>query len=151
MLHIMKENPDVYLIMIDLGFPRYDELKSHFPDRVLNTGASEQTALDIAVGLSYSKKIPFIYTISSFYWRGAETIRTYVDHEKLHIVMVGAGRNTDYSAHGDGYSHDARDLPDLFGIMKNFDQYYPRDAKELKKNLLFSILSKNPSFISVPR
>src|SRR3990167_6652512 len=91
----MKKNKDIVLIFIDLGWPRYDEFKEAFGDRAINTGASEQTALDIAVGLAYEGKIPFVYTITPFLWRGAETIRTYLNHEKLHCVLVGAGYGDD--------------------------------------------------------
>ena len=44
----MQENKNIYMIFIDLGFPRVDEFIGAYPDRAINTGASEQTALDIA-------------------------------------------------------------------------------------------------------
>ena len=106
MRKIMYENPDVYIISAGLGWPRTDELSTLYPQRFIQTEASEQTALDIAVGLSYSDKIPVVYTISSFYWRCAETIRTYLDHENLHCILIGAGVKEEYGEH-DGFSHSA--------------------------------------------
>lgn len=66
MVDLMK-NPNIYLIFVGLGYPRYDELKELYGDRVINTDAAEQTALDIAIGLAHEGKIPFVYTITPFF------------------------------------------------------------------------------------
>ncbi len=66
MLKIMDENPNVYLLFGGLGYPRIDEFLTKWPYRAINCEASEQTMLDIAVGLSYAGKIPFCYTITPF-------------------------------------------------------------------------------------
>src|SRR3990167_10383405 len=109
MFEYMKKNMDIFLIFCGLGYPRYDECKKEFGDRAINVEASEQTALDIACGLAVSDKIPIVYSITPFLlWRGAETIRTYINHERLNVTLIGAGRDEDYTVH-DGFSHDAKD------------------------------------------
>ena len=145
---LMKDNKDIYLIMAGLGYPRYEEFKTAYPDRVINTEASEQTALDICVGLSYSGKIPFLYTITPFLLRGWETIRTFLNYESLHCVLIGAGQEDDYSKH-DGFSHDAQDIKEHFDIMKNFKQYYPMSVAALKLNLAQAIKDRKPNFINI--
>src|SRR4051812_19882292 len=90
---IMDENPGVYLLMAGLGYPRVDEFLEKYPERAFNTEASEQTTLDIAVGLAYAGKIAVVYTITPFYWRAAETLRTYFAHENLPVVLIGVGRD----------------------------------------------------------
>lgn len=147
--HFMKDE-NVYLLFIGLGYPRVDEFLKKYPNRAINTEASEQTALDIAVGLAYSGKTPFIYTITPFLYRGFETIRTYINHENLNIKLIGAGRDDDYSK-DDGYSHDAKDIKEILGTQKNIKQYYPKDPEELKKDLVFMLIHKGPCFISVRR
>lgn len=150
MLEVMKDNVDVYFIMCGLGYPRVDEFLDKYPDRAFNFEASEQTALDAAVGLAYAGKIPVIYTITPFYYRGFETIRTYFNHESLHVIMIGAGRDDDYSKH-DGYSHDAKDIFSVLHTQKNVHQYYPKDIDVLKSNMNTALTLKQPVFISVPR
>lgn len=150
LFQLMKENKDIYFLMAGLGYPRVDEFLKEFPDRAFNTEASEQTALDIAVGLSYAGKIPVIYTITPFLLRGFETIRTYINHEKLHVVLIGAGRDDDYSKH-DGYSHDAQDIGEILGTQKNINQYYPNDKEQLLRQLTVAIQNTAPAFVSVPR
>lgn len=150
MLKIMDDNPDVYLIFVGLGWPRLDEFLKKYPSRAINTEASEQTALDIAVGLAYSGKIPFVYTITPFYLRAWETIRTYIDHEKLHVIMIGAGQNDDYGKH-DGFSHDATDIREHFNVLKNIDQYYPEVNEGMRFAIDESIKNKKPSFVNIKR
>lgn len=150
MLQVMRENKDVYFLFGGLGYPRVDEFLKEFPDRAINTEASEQTALDIAVGLAYSEKLAVVYTISSFYWRAAETIRTYLNHEDLPCVLIGAGVAEEYG-HEDGFSHSATDMPELFNIFKNFNQWYPDDKKQLEHYINISINNKEPNFINIHR
>jgi transketolase C-terminal domain/subunit len=65
----MKKDESIYLIIVDLGYETFDKHFKDFPDRCINTGASEQAAMGIAVGLALQGKKPFIYTISSFFMR----------------------------------------------------------------------------------
>ena len=149
MLRVM-EDERLYLLFVGLGYPRYDEFKKKFGKRAINTEASEQTALDIAVGLAYSGKLPIIYTITPFLLRGFETIRTYINHEKLHVILVGAGRDDDYSKH-DGYSHDAKDIERILDTQKNIQQWYPDNIKELLLAINESLTTREPHFISLRR
>lgn len=146
---MMETNEDIYLILVGLGFPRVDEMLAKYPDRVINTEASEQTATDIAVGLAYAGKQPWVYTITPFYWRAAETLRTYINREKLHVTLVGVGVDKDY-AH-DGFSHDATDIKELFGVLKNFTVRTPKSLEELKRDMLTASNSYMPTFINVRR
>lgn len=146
----MTANKDVYLLFCGLGYPRVDGFLEKYPDRAINTEASEQTSLDIAVGLAYSGKIPFVYTITPFLLRGFETIRTYINHECLPVILVGAGRDDDYSKH-DGYSHDATDIGDILNTQHNIFQWYPNTERDLKHAIDGSLAIKGPNFISLRR
>jgi len=150
MLELMDKNPDVYLLFVGLGYPRVDEFLQKYPDRAFNTEASEQTALDIAVGLAYEGKIVFVYTITPFLLRGFETIRTYINHESLRVILVGAGRDDDYGKH-DGFSHDAQDIEEILKTQHSIFQWYPNDEQELKRSIDASIAIKGPNFISLRR
>jgi transketolase len=145
------DDPRVYVLFLGLGWPRYEEFKKLYPDRVFNLEASEQAALDIACGLSLEGKIPFVYSITPFLlWRGAETIRTYINHEKMNVKLIGAGRNDDYGE--DGFSHDARDAEALLAIcFPNIKTYWPKDKEELNAMIKKMIGNNGPSFLSLRR
>lgn len=148
-IELMKSNENIYFISCGLGWPRTNELKQ-FEDRYVQAEASEQTALDIAVGLAYSGKTPFVYTITPFFYRGFETLRTYVNHENLHILLIGAGRTDDYSEM-DGFSHDATDIGDILRPLKNIVQHFPGTKEEIPAILNRMIEVEKPHFLSLKR
>jgi transketolase len=145
----MRKNKDIYLLVGDLGYGGADKIRDEFPDRFLNVGAAEQTMLDIAVGLAYEGKLPFCYTITPFFFRGFETIRTYIAHENLPVFLVGSGRDRDY-AH-DGFSHDASDMKRIFNELESIVQYYPNSLEEVEASFKLILDYKFPSFISLAR
>jgi len=147
---VMETNKDVYLLFVGLGWPRITEFMKKYPDRAINTEASEQTALDIAVGLAYAGKTPFVYTITPFLYRGFETIRTYINRESLNVKLIGVGRNDEYSKH-DGFSHDATDAWSILGAMTNVRQLYPDTDTEMTSMIDSALGSSFPFFISIPR
>jgi transketolase len=105
--------------------------------------------MDIAVGLAYAGKIPFTYTISPFYWRAAETLRTYINQERLHVVCIGVGVGKDYGH--DGPSHDATDIKSLFGVLNFFEVVKPDDVEALQTTMKTATKVSSPYFINVRR
>lgn len=146
----MQRDDSIWLVSIDLGYKVFDRHFESFPDRCINTGASEQAAMDLSVGLALEGQKPFIYSITPFLlWRPAEAIRLYVDHEQIPVRLVGSGRNQDY-AH-DGFSHDARDAERFLNQFPNIKQFWPED-KEYIPSIVQDMVEKNrPSFISLSR
>jgi len=147
---ILPNNKDVYFLSIGLGWPRTDEVLEKFPNQYIQCEASEQTALDIAVGLAYAGKIPILYTIAPFYLRGFETIRTYIDHEKLPVIMVGAGRDTEYSEH-DGFSHYEGDMGKILMTLPNIGVSYPSIKPAMQAELQGAIKDRKPWYINIRR
>lgn len=148
--YVMESHPEIYIVCGDLGFGILDPIKDKYPDRFINTGASEQLMMDIAVGLAYSGRIPICYTITPFFLRGFETIRTYINHEKLKVIMTGSGRDEDYTVH-DGYSHDAKDIQKIFNTQENILQYYPDTLDEATNSFNNALTYNGPVFISLKR
>jgi len=144
----MGENPDIFALTGDLGFGGFDQIQKDFPQRFVNCGASESAMLDIAVGLALKGKIVFVYTITSFYLRAAETISLYLSHEQIPVILIGSGRDQDYK--DDGISHDATQAQKFLHGMK-IDEYYPKDKKEVARIVQATIKVGNPAFISLKR
>ncbi len=144
----ISRDESIYMLFCGLGYPRYDEFKAKYPDRTINCEASEQTGLDMAVGLALSNRKPFIYTITPFFWRGAETIRTYISHENIPVRMVGAGRNDDYK--NDGFSHDGTDIRKLMDAL-NIKCRWPNSVDEMRQNVREMIETNESCFLSLRR
>jgi len=146
----MVDNDSIFCLSGDLGFGQFDMIRVDFQDRFINTGAAEQTMLDIACGLALEGKTPFVYTITPFLLRGYETIRTYIDKEKIPVHMIGAGRDNDYGV-DDGFSHDATDIKGLLDPFKNIKQHYPENKEDIPALVAKIIKTNQPSFLSLRR
>ncbi len=164
----MQINKDIWIIVGDLGYKMWDKVRDDFRDRFINTGAAEQAMMGIAVGLALKGKIPIVYSITTFLlYRPFETIRNYINHEKIPVKLVGSGRDKDY-AH-DGFSHWSEDAWKLFEmplsyyedlrdgeeemipIFNNIHAFWPQTKEEIPKMVDSMIKNNKPSFISLRR
>lgn len=147
----MAKNKDIWLIVGDLGYKVFDHHFEDFPDRCINAGAAEQAMADIAVGLSYAGRIPFIYSITPFLiYRPFETLRTYINHEKLNVKLVGSGRDSDYEH--DGISHNASDVRKIVTEgLPLIHQYWPISKENIPHTLENMVVCKFSDFLSLKR
>lgn len=146
----MAENPSIYLLTGDLGWGLFDAHRDDFPSRFLNTGAAEVAMMDIAVGLAMQDCIPVVYSITPFLlYRALEVIRTYINHEKIPVIMIGSGRDSDYEH--DGFSHYAGDDSLFMQHFENINSYWPEDIESMKRVLKDAIESKKPYYINLKR
>lgn len=148
---LMSENEDVVTLTGDLGYGGYNKIREEWEGtRFWNIGAAEQTLLDVGVGLSLAGKIPFVYSITPFLiYRPFEVLRTYIDHEKIPVILVGSGRDTDYA--DDGFSHDASDVSKFLEQLPNIKTYFPNDKSQIRGLLESIIADPHPAFISLKR
>lgn len=146
----MAINPNIYLLTGDVGYGLLDKIRDDFPDRFVNCGASEQAMVGIAIGLALSGKIPFVYTISPFLlYRPFETIRNYINHEKIPVKLVGSGRDKDYSH--DGISHWAEEDKQVMSIFNNVISLWP-DSKESIPDMVQNMIQNDkPYYLNLKR
>lgn len=149
LLDHMRKNPRIHVISADLGFKMFDAIRDEFPSRFHNVAAAEQEMMCVAIGLAEEGLLSVTYTISSFYWRAAEFIRNYVDHEKVVVKMIGGGRNLDY-AH-DGFTHYCGDDKNLFGCFPNIKCYWPETIEELPAITHDWLYNDKPSYLNLRR
>ena len=146
----MKKNKDIWLVTGDLGFRLFDPIKNNFPDRFINVGAAEQSLIGVGVGLALEGKIPFVYSITPFLlYRPFETIRNYVNREKIPVKLVGGGRNKDYL--DDGFSHWAEEDKQVMKMFKNIKAYWPEEKEELSGIVDIMIKNKKPYYLNLTR
>ena len=148
LLEQMKLDESIWVVTGDLGYGQFDLLQRTFPERFINVGAAEQTMLGVAVGLALEGKKPFVYTITSFFLRAAETISLYLRGEGLPVRLVGGGRDDDYKH--DGASHDATEAQKF--LNQNLAQcFYPDTKEEVPDVIARMVKSDKPAFISLKR
>lgn len=147
---LMSENDNIWLVTADLGFGLWDKVRDDFSDRFLNTGASEQAASDICVGLALKGKIPVFYSITPFLiYRCFETWRTYINHESIKVIFIGSGRDDDYKH--DGWSHNASDDKLFVKPFVNIHSSWPESSEDMRKVLHSAMIDEKASYINLKR
>lgn len=146
----MSKDERIWIIVGDLGYKMFDYIKRDFPQRFINAGASEQAMMDVAVGLSLGGKIPIAYSITTFLlYRPFETIRNYINHEKIPVKLIGSGRDRDY-AH-DGISHWGQEDRKIMNIFKNINAKWPETMEEIPNLVENMIRSNKPWYVNLKR
>lgn len=148
---LMYKYSDIYLLVGDLGYGMFDEIRERFSNRAINTGAAEQAMVDIGIGLALENKIPVCYSITPFLiYRPFESIRTYINHEKIPVKLVGGGRDKDYLH--DGISHWSEDDKDIMVNFKNIQSYWPETKEEITAKYVEELLTnEKPVYLNLTR
>ncbi len=146
----MSSNPRIWVVSGDLGYKMWDEIARDFPDRFINTGASEQAMVDIAVGLALQGHIPFVYSMSSFVlYRPFESLRNYLNHEQIPVKLVGSGRGLDYEENG--FSHWAHDDKQILKALPRIVCFWPSEKDNIKRMVDRLVHNGKPSYINLRR
>jgi transketolase len=146
----MKKNPRIWVVVNDLGYGMWDNVRRDFPNRFINVGAAEQALIGVAVGLALEGKIPITYSITSFLlFRPFETIRNYLHYEKIPVRLVGGGRDKDYGKNG--LSHWSHDDKHLMKILPNIHSVWPEDIKEIPALVKKMVKESNPWYLNLKR
>lgn len=146
----MAKNKKIWVIVGDLGYKMFDYIKRDFPDRFINVGASEQAMVGVSIGLALKGKIPIVYTITPFLlYRPFETVRNYVDYERIPVKLIGAGRGKDYLDHG--FCHWAQEDKKVMGVFKNIESNWPNELKEIPSLVQKMIKSDKPWYVNLKR
>lgn len=146
----MCKNPKIWVITGDLGYKMWDRIRASFPGRFVNVGAAEQAMVGLGVGLALEGKIPFVFSMSTFLlYRPFETIRNYINREKIPVKLIGSGRNKDYLH--DGFSHWAEEDKDIMRIFANIRSRWPDTNEEIPALIKEAIGSDVPYYINLKR
>jgi len=94
--------------------------------------------------LALEGKIPFVYSITPFLlYRPFESIRNYINREKIPVKLIGSGRNQEY-VH-DGFSHWAEEDREVMKIFSNINSRWP-EANEDIPGLMDEMIKNNAPY-----
>lgn len=136
-----RRNPEIFLIVGDLGYSVVEPFAAEFPDRFLNVGVAEQNMTGVAAGLASEGFHVFTYSIANFpTLRCLEQIRNDICYHKFPVTVVAVGAGMAYG--NLGYSHHCvQDIACLRG-MPNLTMLSPADPGETVACVKW--LSENP-------
>ena len=143
---LAHEDPDVFLIVGDLGYGVIEEFASTFPNRFLNAGISEQNMMGMAGGLAATGYKVFVYSIANFpTMRCLEQIRNDVAYHNLNVTIVSVGAGFAYGTLG--YSHFAVEDLAVMRVLPNLEIYSPGDTIELESMLPHMLKKPGPKYL----
>lgn len=95
------QDPNLYLIVGDVGFSVAEKFQHQFPSRFINAGIAEQNMIGVAAGLAMAGKNVYVYSIVPFVtMRCFEQIRNDLCYQHLPVKLVGVGGGYSYGAMG---------------------------------------------------
>ncbi len=148
----MEKDDQIRLIVADLGWGMWDAVRDDFPDRFVNTGASEQLAVGIGVGMALSGLKPFVYSITTFLlFRAFEWHRNYVNHENIPVRLVGSGMDKDYAHDGISHQPSSYELRTISQVLPNIQHYIPAEKHYVPEMVINMVARNEPSFICLRR
>ncbi len=140
------KNPDVILIVGDIGFGVVNSLAAQRPRQLINAGIAEQNMMGFAAGLAMSGKIVFTYSIANFpTLRCLEQIRNDVVYHNLNVRIVAVGSGFAYGSLG--MSHHATEDIAVLRAFPNLLVVSPADPVETKLATRALIDYEGPAYL----
>jgi len=126
---LAQSDPEVMLLVGDLGFAIFDAFRRDLPGQFLNVGVAEQNLMGVSTGLALEGRKVFAYSIANFpTLRALEQIRNDICYHKASVCVVAAGVGLCYGALGASH-HATEDMACLRGL-PNLTILSPGDPQE---------------------
>ena len=125
------------------------QFAEEFPERFIETGIAEVSAMSIAAGLASEGQIPFYVNFAIFVAGTAWTQLRQAAYANLNVKMIGSYAGMDNGK--DGASHHANEDLALVRSIPNVKVLIPSNAKEMKEAIKIAIEYDGPVYIRVAR
>lgn len=134
-------SPDSLKAMRATGFAE------KFPQAYIETGISEQNAVDLAAGLSTTGLVPFVATYAGFLtMRACEQMRTFVAYPNLNVKFVGINAGL-YGGEREGVTHQFYEDTGILSNIPNFTIFTPADGPQTYHAVKAAARIKGPVYI----
>jgi len=145
-----KDDNRIYVLDSDLAKSlKTVEFAKEFPERFVETGIAEASAMSIAAGLASEGQIPFYVNFAIFVAGTAWTQLRQAAYANLNVKMIGSYAGMDNGK--DGASHHANEDLALVRSIPNVKVLVPSNAKEMKEAIKIAIEYEGPVYIRVAR
>ena len=125
------------------------QFQKEYPERFIETGIAEASAMSIAAGIASEGQIPFYVNFAIFVTGTAWTQLRQAAYANLNVKMIGTYVGMDNGP--DGASHHANEDIALVRTIPNVKVLIPSNVKELKESIKIAIEHQGPVYIRVTR
>ncbi len=145
-----KQDDRIYVIDSDLAKSTTTlQFEKQYPNRFVETGIAEASAMSIAAGLASEGQIPFYVNFAIFVAGTAWTQLRQSAYANLNVKMIGTYAGMDNGK--DGASHHANEDIALVRSIPNVKILVPSNLKEMKEAIKLAIEYDGPVYIRVAR
>lgn len=142
---LAARDPDIVLLVGDIGYRVFDVFREKYPSRFFNLGICEQSLIGVAAGMSLEGMKPWVYTITPFLIeRPFEQIKLDIDQQKANVKLVGYA---DYPTLGP--THSELDAKKLMSLFSNIVSFFPDNGTQTKRAVSSAYELDGPAFISL--
>lgn len=120
-----------------------------YPNRFIETGIAEASAMSIASGIASEGQIPFYVNFATFVTGTAWTQVRQAAYANLNVKMIGTYVGMDNGP--DGASHHANEDIALMRMLPNLKVLVPSNVQELKQAIKIAIEYDGPVYIRATR
>jgi len=125
------------------------KFEKEIPERFVEAGIAEASALSIATGLAAEGQIPFYVNFAIFVAGTAWTQIRQAAYANLNVKMIGTYSGMDNGK--DGASHHANEDLALIRSIPNVKILVPSNVKEMKEAIKIAIEYNGPVYIRITR
>jgi len=125
------------------------QFAEQYPDRFIETGIAEASAMSIASGIASEGQIPFYVNFAIFVAGTAWTQLRQAAYANLNIKMIASYAGMDNGK--DGASHHANEDLTLVRSIPNVKVLVPSNVKEMREAIKIAIEYNGPVYIRVTR
>jgi len=144
---LAEHDPNIIVIICDVGFNYLDDPKNKF--KVLNLGVTEVSSTIIASALALSGFKPYVYSMINFVtFRPHEAIRNAACLHNANVKIIGVKGSKGYKFLG--FSHNLLredEEIDFLKKMPGMKCYLPKNNREVKQAILETYQRKGPAYI----
>lgn len=148
-LELAKQDPRILAVSTDSsGSSGFGPFKECFPERHLEFGLTEQSAIGFCAGLALSGKIPFFCAITPFItMRCFEQVRDDLAYTFANVKIAGRNSGLDYSYLG--YTHQSLEDIAVMRSLPNMVVLVPSDAIEIEACVKEAAKYTGPVYIRI--
>lgn len=145
-----EKDERIYVLDSDLAKSTKTQIFGEkYPNRFIETGIAEASAMSIASGIASEGQIPFYVNFATFVTGTAWTQVRQAAYANLNVKMIGTYVGMDNGP--DGASHHANEDIALMRILPNLKVLVPSNVQELKQAIKIAIEYDGPVYIRATR
>eukprot|EP01036_Dinobryon_divergens_P053160 gene53160-71069_t len=148
---LAESDPRIVAVVSDsVGSSKLGKFRDRWPERLVNVGIAEQTAVAVGAGLANGGKVPFVSAAACFLTaRAMEQIKADIAYSNVNVKLIGQSSGVAYGELGPTH-HSIEDMAWL-RLFTNLTVIVPSDPWETEQAIRAAAAIDGPVFIRVSR